>query len=237
MKEKRLIHPQIGEILLVKGGSKRNIRLSVHPVRGIRVSMPILVSFREAEKFIDSKIAWILKAQQKMEQKRELSKIDISGETAITIIGGTIRFIKEGDKDKLTVRSSDGSLFTIHYGDNHSRELVLSGLNMLIRRQARLYLPGRLSELAARHGFRYNKLFLKNNRSNWGSCSSKSNINLNIHLMRLSPELCDHIILHELCHLKHRNHGSEFHKLLDNLCNGEEKRLSSELRRYKPYLE
>jgi len=237
MKEKIIIHPQVGEILLVKGGARRNIRLSVHPVRGIRVSIPLLVSFKEAERFIDSKISWILNTQQRIKIKRESVKIDISDEATLHIIGGSIRFITENNLDKITIRSSDGSLFMICYGQKHSRELILSGLAALIRRQAKLYLPGRLSELADKYGFHYNKLFLKNNRSNWGSCSSKENINLNIHLMRLPAKLCDYIILHELCHLKHRNHGPEFHTLLNKLCDGKEREFSHSLKHYKPYLE
>ena len=236
MKEKIIIHPQVGEVLLVKGGSRHHIRLTVHPKKGIRVSLPSLVSFRAAEKFLDSKISWILDTKKRIEQKQKLSETEISDGATLNIIGGEIRFIKEDSREKLTVRSSGDASFTISYGENHSREFVLSGLTMLIRRQAKSYLPGRLSELAAKYGFSYNRLFLKNNRSNWGSCSSKGNINLNIHLMRLPARLCDHVILHELCHLKHRNHGPEFHALLNRLCDGQEKEFNRELRRYKPHL-
>ena len=237
MREKIFIHPQVGEILLVKGGARRNIRLTVHPVRGIRVSIPAFVSFKEAERFIDSKVSWILKARNRMVLKRESAGIDISDGAMLSIIGGSIRFMEEAGCDKLTIRSSDGTLFLVCYGPNHSREFILSGLTALIRREAKLYLPGRLSELADKYRFRYNKVFLKNNRSNWGSCSAKGNINLNINLMRLPSELCDHIILHELCHLKHRNHGAEFHELLDKLCDGKEREFSRILKQYKPYIE
>ena len=237
MKEKIFIHPQVGEILLVKGGARRNIRLSVHPVRGIRVSMPALVSFREAEKFIESRISWILNAQKRMALKRESAKIDISDGAMLNIIGGGVIFKQQVDCNKVTIRSSDASLFLIYYGANHPRELILSGFTALIRKQAKLYLPGRLSELADKYGFRYNKVFMKNNRSNWGSCSSKGNINLNIHLIRLPAQLCDHIILHELCHLKHRNHGTEFHALLNKLSDGKERAFSRALKQYKPYIE
>ena len=236
MKEKIIIHPQVGEVLLVKGGSRHHIRLTVHPKRGIRVSLPSFVSFRAAEKFLDSKISWILDTKERIDKKQKLSETDISDGASLNIIGGEILFVKEPYREKIVVRSSGSTSFTIFYGENHSREFVLSGLIMLIRRQAKSYLPSKVSELAAKYGFRYNRLFLKNNRSNWGSCSSKGNINLNIHLMRLSSELCDHVILHELCHLKHRNHGLEFHALLNKLCSGQEKEFNRELRRYKPHL-
>lgn len=80
------------------------------------------------------------------------------------------------------------------------------------------------------HGFIYRKVFIKNNVSNWGSCSSAKNINLNMKLIFLPDRLQQYVILHELCHLTHPNHGKEFHTLLDRLCCGKEKELHKELK-------
>ena len=101
-----------------------------------------------------------------------------------------------------------------------------------LRAEAKAWLVPRLATLATEHGFSYNKVFIKNNVSNWGSCSTKGNINLNMQLMRLPEELRDYVILHELCHLKQLNHGPEFHALLNNLCEGREKELRRQLRQY-----
>lgn len=101
-----------------------------------------------------------------------------------------------------------------------------------LRKQAKAYLPGRLTELAAQHGFSYNQVRIKHNVSNWGSCSVKKNINLNLNLMRLPAELQDYVMLHELCHLKYMNHGKEFHALLESVCPNH-KALRRQLRDYK----
>ena len=86
-----------------------------------------------------------------------------------------------------------------------------------LRRQAKAELPPRLAELAARYGFIYNKVTIKHNASNWGSCSSKGNINLNLNIVRLPKVLQDYILLHELCHLRHQDHGHAFHLLLEHV--------------------
>lgn len=86
-----------------------------------------------------------------------------------------------------------------------------------LRAQAKAYLPGRLRELADRYGFHYNHVTVKHNTSNWGSCSSKGNINLNLNLMRVSRPLQDYILLHELTHLRHADHGPAFHAELERL--------------------
>lgn len=101
-----------------------------------------------------------------------------------------------------------------------------------LRRQAKAYLPVRLAELAALHGFSYNQVRIKHNVSNWGSCSVKKNINLNLNLMRLPAELQDYVMLHELCHLRHLNHGPEFHALLESVC-PEHRELRKKLKEYK----
>ena len=85
------------------------------------------------------------------------------------------------------------------------------------RRKAKAELPPRLAELAARHGFSYNRVAIKHNATNWGSCSAKSNINLNLNIVRLPKVLQDNVLLHELCHLKHQDHGHAFHLLLEHV--------------------
>ena len=86
-----------------------------------------------------------------------------------------------------------------------------------LRTQAKAALPPRLKALADRYGFRYNRVTIKHNTSNWGSCSSKGNINLNLNLMRVPRPLQDYILLHELTHLEHADHGPAFHARLERL--------------------
>lgn len=86
-----------------------------------------------------------------------------------------------------------------------------------MRRRAKAQLPGRLAELATRYGFTYNRVAIKHNASNWGSCSTKGNINLNLNIVRLPKVLQDYVLIHELCHLRHPDHGHGFHLLLEHL--------------------
>ena len=87
----------------------------------------------------------------------------------------------------------------------------------LLRKKAKAELPPRLAELATRYGFIYNRVAIKHNATNWGSCSSKGNINLNLNIVRLPKVLQDYVLLHELCHLRHPDHGHGFHLLLEHL--------------------
>ena len=86
-----------------------------------------------------------------------------------------------------------------------------------LRKKAKAELPLRLKALADRYGFRFNRVAIKHNTSNWGSCSTKGNINLNLNLMRVPVPLRDYILLHELTHLRHPDHGPDFHAELERL--------------------
>ena len=83
-------------------------------------------------------------------------------------------------------------------------------LNGIDRKQARKILVARLNELAEKHGFTYNRVFIRNQKTLWGSCSAKNNISLNVKLLLLPEKLTDFIILHELVHTRVKNHGKQF---------------------------
>jgi predicted metal-dependent hydrolase len=89
----------------------------------------------------------------------------------------------------------------------------------------------RLAELARQYGFTYNKVSIRNQRSRWGSCSIKGNINLNIKLVALPSELSDYVILHELVHTRVHNHSLKFWQELDK-CVGNGKAKAKALREY-----
>ena len=111
-------------------------------------------------------------------------------------------------------------LATVERQKQHYKEVPKATPEQIqaMRLQARRELPLRLSELASRYGFIYNKVFIKHNSTNWGSCSTRNNINLNLNIVRLPQVLRDYILLHELCHLRHHDHGEGFHRLLEHVC-------------------
>ncbi len=99
--------------------------------------------------------------------------------------------------------------------------------------QAGAMLVARLEEMSQTHGLKYRKVSIKNQKTKWGSCSSKNNINLNINLARLPEHLRDYVILHELVHTRFKNHGREFWAELNRLLGGRARGLARELRRYR----
>ena len=89
----------------------------------------------------------------------------------------------------------------------------------------------RTIELANKHNFKFGNLRIKNQKTIWGSCSSKNNINLNMKLVHLPDYLIDYVILHELTHIIEKNHSPKFWEKLDKFVKNS-KKINKELKRF-----
>jgi hypothetical protein len=76
------------------------------------------------------------------------------------------------------------------------------------------FVSRRIEELNKFYKFKYKKVSVKNQKTRWGSCSRKGNLNFNYKILFLKSDLADYLIIHELCHLKEMNHSKRFWDLV-----------------------
>ena len=72
------------------------------------------------------------------------------------------------------------------------------------------YIPKRVNYFAKQIGVTYGRITIRNQKTRWGSCSSKGNLNFNCLLMLTPPEVIDYVVVHELSHRKEMNHSKAF---------------------------
>ena len=125
----------------------------------------------------------------------------------------------------------------INWIRTHSKNMQLlreksKELPKIKREYAREKLGKRLSELAQKHNFQYNRVSIRNQKTRWGSCSSKDNISLNMKLLHLPDYLIDYILLHELVHTRVKNHSKEFWNELETVVPNARK-IDKQLREYQ----
>ncbi len=96
------------------------------------------------------------------------------------------------------------------------RVMVEAGL----RRHAAAELEARCLALAAQAGEVVRRVTVRNQRSRWGSCSTRGHIALNWRLIQMPPDVCDYVILHELMHLRQPNHSRAFWREVASVCPG-----------------
>lgn len=120
--------------------------------------------------------------------------------------------------------------------DARLQRLALLLVGRLYALEAADDLPSRVARLAAAHGVTYGRVSLRDMTSRWGSCSSDGRICLNTRLMALPDSLVDMVVLHELAHTVHMNHGAAFRATLDKMLGGGLAALEAELKTYRFYV-
>lgn len=216
-------------VTIVKRRASRSLRLSINASGEVRVSLPPWLPYKAGLVFAQSRLDWIIaqrplvnpfKDGQTIGKQHHLQlKINVSATTVTTrvqrdrvVVTHPLRMKPEAPEVQMAIQ----------------RAAIRA-----IRQEATALLPPRLTLLAEQHGFSYNGVAIKQLTSRWGSCDQNKNIALNLFLMQLPPELIDYVLLHELSHTRHLNHGSDFWELLESVLPGARiKRLA--IKQYKP---
>ncbi len=205
----------VGTVKVTTNRRSRNIRLSVASGE-VRVSKPYGVSKSAVVSFLNKNHDWILKKLVTSKQSKIINDGDILAE------GFKVVFESKNDVKDVVITSVGAGFKVTHPAtlsadSKQVQQKLIEALVPVWRKQAKKYLPKRLSELANVYDFKYNQLRLKNIHTRWGSCSSAGNINLNIQLMKLDGDLIDHVLLHELSHTKALSHGDDFWEIFETV--------------------
>ena len=219
MNEKTIFVTGIGEVKMVRNARSKRLRISVKASGEVLVTIPWLLSFSKGETFLEEKKSWVIMTKRKLE-KHGLTRIPLlPGELFSTRSMKYFLLPMKIERVKVFFKQ-DEHLVEIGYPENESledplfRDVLMYSIDGVLRYEARRYLPARTKELADKLGYSFKSITIKNNKTNWGSCSSLKNINLNLHLMRLPDRMIDLILVHELVHTKIPNHGPLFKEQL-----------------------
>jgi len=79
---------------------------------------------------------------------------------------------------------------------------------------ARVLICEKVKKLNEKYSYKYNRISIRSQKTCWGSCSRKGNLNFNYKIMFLPENVQDYIVAHELCHLKEFNHSKNFWRLV-----------------------
>ena len=173
---------ELDSVTFTRSPKAKYQRITVRSDKTITVIIPRSGSLNEAKQFLKSKITWI---------QRQLQKIDQQ----------------------------------VQCQDTPDLDIDLE--------KAQIHLFNRLDYFSEKYNFPYNRSGFRCQKTRWGSCSGKNNISLNVNIAFLPDELQDYVLLHELVHIKVKNHSRKFWAELDKYTNGRAKELSRKLKKYR----
>ena len=206
----------------LKYSSRKTVGISVHPDKKIEITAPFGTPFASIQKVIERKSKWIarkleeLEKYQTMEQTREY----ISGQT-LKFLGRDymIRVIQIQDFEEEQI-VKEKRLINVYVHNRDERERISLLIEDWYRNEAMVYLAQKFErcyERIRKYNISKPLYYLRYMNQRWGSCTSKGTILLNPEIIQLPSHCIEYIIMHELCHLKYRNHSKEFYHFLDTV--------------------
>ena len=160
-----------------------------------------------------------------MDKERKLQVIRSSRRTIslevkpdLTVVVRVPLRMRERDIQAFLREKADWIERTIEKLEKQTAEVQKDSLSMQELKQlaalALEKLPERVAYYASQVGVTYGRITIRNQRTRWGSCSSKGNLNFNCLLMLMPAEIQDYVVVHELTHLQAANHGPAFKALM-----------------------
>lgn len=205
---KELTVPDIGPVRFQKRRGTRSIRIYISGSE-VRVTLPHWVSYSQALEFASKRAEWIKKHRQ---TSPVLAEGSIIGKQHRIVRGSGSLRTRVTDTEVIVTMPENASLDDVHIQER----LVKACERALLRESQQLVIP-RLQDLAFEHGIEINNIAVKKLKRRWGSCDHQANIVLNVYLVQLPWEFIDYVLLHELAHVQHLNHSTEFWQQLKEL--------------------
>ena len=212
---------------------RRSIGISVRPDSSVIVRAPYRTSLKTINRIVTGKYSWVLKHRDNYRNLDNSSrnKLYISGETHLFRGNESILKIEKASKPYISFYDS-----TIELGINKTEdtELIKRLLYKGYKNEAVILFPELMNKVLSEHQshmFKPAGLVIRTMKRRWGSCSNRGKITLSTELIKLSDFHIEYVITHELCHLKHHNHGPRFYELLSELF-PDWKSARKELRKY-----
>lgn len=223
--------PEVGEVLFRRNIRAKRLTISIRPATGVRVTIPGYLSISSAKEFVAQKKEWIIEKLNEISNIRSQKALTTGYKTReheLLLVPTKTNNIKVSIQDKQMMLQFPEEISSTSH---EIQTVVKVTIEKVFRLEANKILPARVESLAKTHSFEYNSLRIKNISSRWGSCSGVNNINLSIYLMKLPDDLIDYVILHELTHTVHKNHGPDFWNHLNRIT-GNAKGLAARVKKY-----
>ena len=195
--------------------SRRNVQIKALPGGETRVYAPAWMRLREIDSIVQERAEEILRMHAALDRA-------VNADHAAHPVGEGSRISVEGRPRALRlIRAPRVSMqlnedvLELSIPEPECEEKVRAALRQTLSEYALKRIRERLDVYQPRIGGEYGRVTIREQRTRWGSCSSKHNLNFNWKLIQAPPEALDYVVIHELCHLREFNHSPRFWRLVE----------------------
>ncbi len=213
------------DVTFTRRKKQRYLRLRVYPDR-ITVSGPTYCSIKEMEHFVNAQKEHISKSLIRLRRHEEKLDAVIKNHENQMLLRGVWKDLQPANgffTDKFHENRNGNWRFAEHndtvlfhppkdLNTYPGKEVKLAFYRSLADSEVR----DRFYGLAQSLPFKYNRVFIRSQKTRWGTCSSKGNVSFNWRLIKCPHWIWDYLFVHELCHTVHMNHSAEFWGLVNS---------------------
>ena len=199
---------------------RRSVQIRIVELGQVLVTAPTGLTTDQAEKFLRERQSWICRHMKRLALlAANPANKSVGHGTSILFGGKPHTLLIAGDGGAVPHVTRSETTLVIHMdhlvGETDDPQVQSALRNWLIKEAGRL-LSERTQFWSARLGLSPQRLTLRDQKTRWGSCSSRGGINYNWRIVMASPEIVDYLVVHELCHLRHPNHSPAYWKEVAN---------------------
>jgi len=199
--------------------SRRTVALYIRPGGTLLIRAPWYVPVYVILHFVEAKAPWILKQRNRLKDIKPAHPEEIYADGAVVFFMGKGLTIRVCSQNRYDVSISGNELLVGGPGLN-SNAKIKALIEKWYLSEAKKFFIERTYELVSLHGDKLPaplSVGVRKMKSRWGTCKNNGAIWFNRELIKKDPELIDSVIIHELCHLVHHNHGKDFYSLLESI--------------------
>jgi len=202
--------------LIRSGNRHKTLSLTVKQGGRIEIRAPRHVPRAEIDGFFNRKLAWIRRKLADVTAPREpAAGAELTAGDEAMFLGVSYPVIMNGDGGGSAGLSFDGERFLLAPADAAAGKDLL---RVWYRRAAASFLPARVAFFAELWGCRCRSVRISKARARWGSCSADNRLAFSWRLMMVPPPVIDYVVVHELAHIREKNHSPRFWALVGELC-------------------
>jgi predicted metal-dependent hydrolase len=198
---------------------RRSVSISVSPHNGVVVRAPYGFPKEKIKHFVESKSAWISKHIDRYSDSVRINAQKQFSDGELYYFKGREYPLRLIPSHKSFIRESENRV-EVGLADTSDKKKIKALLEKWYLLEAKAEFSGLLEIILQKYQayrFEPSSLAVRASKSRWGSCSAKGRITINSELIKLDSRFYEYIIIHELCHLKHHDHGKGFYALLEEI--------------------